>query len=347
MIRLAIVGTGGMANAHADSFKSIRGCRLTAVCDIVPERAKAFAEKHAVPAWYDDFGALLKAETVDAVSIVSNDVSHHPLALQAIAAGKHVLCEKPLALNYPDAREMARAAARRKVINMVNLSYRRSSALERAADLVRSGAIGRVMHFEASYLQSWLSSRVWGDWRTSSAWLWRLSTRHGSGGVLGDIGVHILDFATYPVGPLKSVNCRLKAFPKAPGNRIGKYRLDANDSAVMTVEAANGALGVIHTTRWATGHQNSLLLRIFGEQGALRIDLDKAWDQLEICRGPDVDKAVWRTVKCGTVPTLYQRFIRSIQTGKNDQPDFARGAEVQKLLDAGFKSDRTGRPVRV
>ena len=109
-----------------------------------------------------------------------------------------------------------------------------------------------VRHVEAHYLQGWLTSQYWGDWRSSPHWLWRLSTRHGSLGVLGDLGVHIVDFATFPVGRIKTINCTLKTLHKAAGDRIGEYVLDANDTAVITAEFANGAVGAITTTRWAT-----------------------------------------------------------------------------------------------
>jgi len=347
MIRIAIVGTGGMANSHARAFSAMRGCKLVAACDVIPERVAAFAERHGIPGIYTNVEQLLAEADVDAISNVTPDAFHAPISLKAIAAGKHVLCEKPLATNYADAAAMASAAKRKKIINMVNLSYRDSPAIHRAHDLVSRGMIGRVMHVEASYLQSWLASRHWGDWRTTRAWLWRLSTRHGSGGVLGDIGVHILDFASYAAGDIKSVNCRLKTFPKAKGNRVGEYVLDANDSAVITVELAGGAIGTIHATRWATGHSNSLLLHIYGDKGAIMLDRDNSARELMICRGPDVDKQVWKTIKCRATPTIYQRFIKSIRTGKNDQPDFARGAAIQKVLDACFESDNAGKTIRV
>ena len=124
---------------------------------------------------------------------------------------------------------------------------------------------------------------------------------------------------------------------------MGEYSLDANDSAVMTVEMEGGALGTIHTSRWATGHKNSLRLRLYCEKGALVVDLDKSWDTLDICRGSDVDKVEWKTLKCPKTPTIYQRFISSILSGQNDQPDFARGAQVQKMLDLCFASDKEGK----
>lgn len=348
MIKIAIVGTGGMAGGHAEWFQSkIKGCTVVACCDVVTDRAKAFAERFHIPAFYTDMDEMLAKEKLDAVTNVTPDRFHAPLTLKAVAKGLHVLCEKPLATCYADARKMAEAARKKGVINMVNLSYRNSSAIHRAAQLIQDGKLGRVIHFDASYLQSWLVSKAWGDWHTGDNWGWRLSTKHGSMGVLGDIGVHIVDFATYPAGEVRNVHCRLKTFDKAPGGKLGKYELDANDSAVITVELANGALGTIHTSRWATGHLNSLKLQIHGDKGALQIDLDESYEQIKLCLGKDVDPATWKTVKVPATPNNYQRFIKSIRTGKNDQPDFARGAEVQKILDACVTSAAKQQIVRL
>jgi predicted dehydrogenase len=345
MIRIAIIGTGGMANGHANNFKKIPGVKLVAACDVVDGKAADFAKRHGIPASavFTEVDKLLKNVEFDAVSVVTTDAGHAPISLKCVAAGKHVLCEKPLATNYADAKKMADAAKRKGVINMVNFSYRNSSAIHKAAQIVRSGALGRIMHVEAAYRQSWLASKAWGDWRDNTSWLWRLSSKHGSMGVLGDIGVHILDFASYAAGDISSINCLLKTFDKVKGNKFGEYVLDANDSAVMTVKLANGAIGTIHTSRWQTGYANCLELFIHGDKGAIHINLDKSFSELEICKGKDVHKRVWKTVKCGKTPNIYQRFIKSIKTGKNDQPDFARGAAIQKVIDACFKSDRRGR----
>src|SRR6218665_1268138 len=97
--------------------------------------------------------------------------------------------------------EMVEVAEAAGLVNMVNLTYRNVAELQKAREIVLSGEIGAVKHVEASYLQSWLVSKAWGDWRTESKWLWRLSKKHGSNGVLGDIGVHLLDFASYGSGP--------------------------------------------------------------------------------------------------------------------------------------------------
>ena len=158
----------------------------------------------------------------DAAVNVTPDRIHHPTTMMLVEAGKPVLCEKPLAENYFKAKEMADAAEQAGIINMVNLTYRNVAALQKARELVLAGACGEIRHVEASYLQSWLVSKFWGDWRTDPKWLWRLSRGHGSNGVLGDVGIHILDFASYGAGlDIDHVFCRLKTFDKAPGNRIG------------------------------------------------------------------------------------------------------------------------------
>jgi predicted dehydrogenase len=256
-----------------------------------------------------------------------------------------VLCEKPLALNFAEARRMVAASRSSGRIAMVNFSYRNWSAIHGAADAVRRGRIGRIRHVEASYLQSWLISRAWGDWRRLPEWLWRLSSRHGSQGVLGDIGVHIVDFVTYPAGPLRRVYCHLRTFPKAPSGRIGEFVLDANDSAVMTVEFENGAIGTIHTTRWSGGHTNRLHLKISGTLGALEIDSERSRTSYRICSGRDLHRAQWKEVSCPAVGTNDDRFVEAIKRRARPQPDFARGAQVQKVLDACFKSHALGRPV--
>ena len=346
-VRLAIIGTGSMARTHAAEFLRIRDCRVVAACDIDRTRAEAFAGKFGIPAVCGGVAELLARDDIDAVTIVTPDADHAATALRCLRAGKHVLCEKPLALSHREALRMVAAARRAGTVNMVNLSYRNWAALEGVARAVRGGEIGEVRHVEASYLQAWLPSRVWGDWRKTPALLWRLSRRHGSRGVLGDLGVHLVDFATHPAGPITRVHCRLRAFPKARGGRVGEYVLDANDSAVMSVEFAGGAVGVLHTTRWCAGHPNRLFLRIAGTRGCVELDSDRSTTAYRVCAGRDLDACAWRERRAPAVPSIYRRFITAIRAGRAGQPDFARGAEVQKVLDACMASDARGRPVRV
>lgn len=346
-VRLAIIGAGSMARTHAAEFRRIPGCRVVAACDIDRARAEAFAGAFSIPRAYGSVGELLGGAEVDAVSIVTPDADHAATAIRCLRAGKHVLCEKPLATSHADALKMVAAARRAGTVNMVNLSYRSWSALEGVAQAVRRGVVGEVRHVEASYLQAWLLCRIWGDWRTTPALLWRLSRRHGSRGVLGDLGVHLVDFASYPAGRITRVHCTLRCFPKARGNRVGEYHLDANDSAVISVEFAGGAIGVLHTTRWCAGHPNRLFLRISGSKGSVEVDSDRSTSSYRLCAGRDLDASRWREVRVAAVPSIYRRFIAAVRGAGASQPDFARGAEVQRVLDACMLSDARGRPVDV
>ncbi|MGF1677578.1 MAG: Gfo/Idh/MocA family protein [Candidatus Methylacidiphilales bacterium] len=344
-VRLAIIGTGGMGGNHARQFAKIKSCNVVAAMDIDSERVATFCKENQIPGAYTRLDEMLDRESIDAVTIVTPDPLHKPLSLQCLKAGKHVLCEKPLALNHTDAVEMAHMARKTGVVNMVNFSYRDWPALQGLARTVSEGKLGDIRHFEASYLQAWLASDCWGDWRTQPTWLWRLSTSHGSKGVLGDVGVHILDATTFAAGSIARIQCTLKTFPKAKGNRIGKYKLDANDSAVMTAELTNGALGVVHTTRWCGGHANRLFIKISGTRGTVCMDSDLSTTGFRICAGKDLSSNTWKEVSCKPHPNNYAKFIQSIRTGVHHDPDFQRGAEVQGYLDACFESDSQQRPV--
>ena len=348
-VRLLILGTGGMARNHAESFAAIPGVSLVAGIDTRPEQLAAFRERHGIAHGFASVDEALAWGEFDAVTNVTPDAAHFATTMPFLAAGKHVLCEKPLATNAADAEAMAAAAARAGVVNMVNLSYRNVPALQKAAQMVREGAIGTIRHFEASYLQSWLTQPAWGHWDRESQWLWRLSTAHGSKGVLGDVGIHILDFATFVAGmEATQVSCLLQTFDKAPGGRIGDYVLDANDSATMQLRLANGALGTVAATRFATGHLNDLRLRLYGQTGGLEVRFEKGISHLRACLGEDVTTGTWTDVECPPVPTIYQRFIAAIRGEGAAEPDFARGAALQRLLDrAEASAAQDGRLLQV
>lgn len=340
-MRILILGTGGMANTHAKNFAAIEGVTLAGGVDVDPARVEAFCSTHNIERGFGSLDAALAWGEFDAVANVTPDSVHYPTTMAALAAGKHVFCEKPLATDHARAMEMTEAAERLGVVNMVNLTYRNVAQLQHAREIVQSGEIGTVKHFEASYLQSWLVSKAWGDWRTESQWLWRLSRKHGSNGVLGDIGVHILDFAAYGAGSdFSRIFCRLETFDKAPGNKIGEYDLDANDSFAMTAQLENGALGVVHASRWATGHFNELRLRVYGEKGSLEVQHRHDYSKLYTCLGPDIETGVWTEVDVPPVLTNYQRFVEACRAGQNMEPSFRHATNIQKVLDTASVTDR-------
>ena len=343
MIRVLIVGTGGMANDHAEAYAKMGGVSLVAGVDTDPDRLADFCAKHDIPNGFASVEEAIAWGAFDAASNVTPDGVHRVTTLPLLAVGKHVLCEKPLATNAADADEMAQAAADAGVVNMVNLTYRNVPALIAAAKMVANGDIGEVRHFEAAYLQSWLTQAAWGDWKTESQWLWRLSTQHGSMGVLGDVGVHILDYATFVAGSdAASLSCRLTTFDKAEGNQIGEYPLDANDSMNMHMQLENGAVGVIHASRFASGHLNDLSLRIYGAKGGLDVRFEGWESRLRACTGDDLEATKWVDVPTPDVPTNYVRFIDAVRNAEQVFPDFRRGAALQAVLDLAVASDADG-----
>jgi predicted dehydrogenase len=346
--RLLMLGTGAMGRLHAERLSLMPGCRLVAAVDATPERARSFAEAFRIPVAFGSLAEAIAWREFDAAVNATPDAAHMPTTLELIAAGKPVLCEKPLALNFADAMVMTEAAEAAGLVNMVNFSYRNAAAIQMARRMVEAGEIGEVRHVQASYLQSWLTGRHWGDWRTEERWLWRLSSAHGSKGVLGDIGVHILDFVTYGTGlEVAALHARMKTFDKAEGGAIDVYRLDVNDSVAITAEFSNGALGVIHMSRYATGKANDLDLMIHGEKGALKVWATTFESSLEACLGPDIETQTWRPVDCPPAPRNEERFLIALLCGVNGDPDFRHAAGVQKLLDLAFVSDAEGRMLPV
>lgn len=343
MVRLLILGTGGMANNHAEMFKQIEGVSLVGGIDTRADQLREFCDRHAIEHRFGSIDAAIAWGQFDAVTNVTPDAAHYPTTLPFLAAGKHVLCEKPLATSEADAAAMVAAAAKAGVVNMVNLSYRNGAALQKAAAMVREGAIGTVRHFEASYLQSWLTQPAWGHWDRESQWLWRLSSKHGSKGVLGDVGIHILDYATFIAGQaVAEVSCRLATFHKAEGDRIGEYQLDANDSATMQLVLANGALGTVAATRFASGHLNDLRLRIYGDKGGLEVGFERNISRLRACLEPDLQSGDWHDIEAPVLASIYERFIAAIRGEGAAEPDFARGAALQRLLDLAEQSAAQG-----
>ena len=341
-----------MASQHAEHFSKIKGVVLASCLDVVPRRAEEFAQKYGVARAASRLEDLL--DEVDAVALVTPDRLHCEGALAVLGAGKHLLCEKPLTVTLAEAKMVAAAAKRaekRGQIGMVNFSYRRSAALQQAMLLAGSGQLGELRHAHGFYLQSWIATPIWGHW-SSEPWLWRMSTKSGSGGVLGDVGCHLLDLMTSVTGDVTHVRCTLANFPKIgeDGKRYTKWQgkpLDANDTAIIELRFEQGGLGVLHLSRWATGHANHLRLEVHGTEGALMFDLDRSYEALDTCLGKDAAAARWKTQQLAAAPTIYQRFVRAIQKGEKAQPDLLRGAQIQAYLDACERSARAASWERV
>jgi predicted dehydrogenase len=347
-VRLLLLGTGAMARRHAELFGEVPGCSIVAGVDIAEERLAAFCGEFAIAQSFTDLDEAIGWGEFDAVANVTPDAVHFATTMALVETGKPIFCEKPLAPSYPEALAMTQAVEARGIVNMVNLRYRGLPVMQMARALVEDGMIGDVRHIDAGYLQSWLVGTHWGDWRTEERWLWRLSGTHGSRGVLGDVGIHILDFASYVADQMPvSIHCRMKTFGKAAGDRIGSYALDANDSFVMSIEFDGGALGVVHASRWATGYANAQKVALFGTKGAIEIAFESEASSLRVCAGLDVHTQTWRSVESPPVPNTYASFIDAVRRNESLDPTFRRAAELQRVLDFAFESDRTGASVPV
>ena len=361
VIRYGIIGTGGMANAHAEQLAKIEGVAFAACLDVNQERSQAFADKHGFTHAVTEVDALL--EQCDAVSVVTPDAFHAEISLQVLASNDtHLLCEKPLTTTLEDARKVAgafqRAAADHGIIGMINFSYRNAAAFQRARELVAAGELGEIRHVTGRYFQTWLTSDIWQNW-TNEQWLWRIQTPKdggpASGGVLGDVGCHLMDFATGVAGDASSLRCRMRTFPKIhpeTGAGVTTYdgrQLDANDTVVIELDLNGGGLASLEASRWTTGHPNQVALGVYGTEGSVEIDLEESDLKLRTCLGKEArDKAQFSVEELQPTPNNWQRFITSIRTGENDQADIIRGAQIQAYLDACERSaENDGAPTEI
>lgn len=349
MVKIAIIGTGGMANGHATEFAKLDYCKIAACSDVVPGKAHEFAENHGIPAFYEDTEEMLANEELDAVTVVTPDQHHKEPVMISIAKGLHVMCEKPLADNLADAKEMAAAAEKAGVLTAVNFTRRNFDGCQEAAKIAQSGALGSIFHVQSTYLQSWLATSQWGEWHKSPAWLWRLSTKHGSAGALGDIGVHVFDLASFVAGDIVQICCDMETFDKGVDS-IGEYVFDANDGFVAAVRFACGALGVVQASRWCAGDVNKVTLKVSGDKGSLDYEESrKGAPDLIACLGEDIylPEPVWKPVDSPRTKSTYERFAESVRDKVQGQTGFADAVKVQAYLNACFRSCEEGGFVKV
>ncbi len=339
MIKVAIVGAGGMAKAHARDFSRFKDVQIVACCDVLEDKAKEFAEEYKLKAYYSNYKTMLKEQTLDAIVIASVDTTHAEISIAALNKKIAVLCEKPMATSLTDAKKMLAAAKKANVLNMVNFTKRDAPVVQWAKEYVEKGGIGRVIHVDAQYLQSWIATA---DWYSKDGWLrtwiWRLSTRHGSLGSLGDLGCHIIDMACYICGDITEMTCDTKTFKKnrTKNERLDEYIFDAHDSFVASVTFKSGAFGSIQSTRWSTGYRNREFLAVYGDKGSFEIDFTKGKNVIHLYNN---ELEVWETRACPKHPSNVERFVDALRKGKKtDECDFANGLKIQTYIDVGLKS---------
>lgn len=279
---MGMVGYAFMGAAHSQAWRTAPRVFdlplrpfMAAVCGRDPAAVAAVARQHGWAASETDWRALIKRDDVQLVDVCAPGHLHAEIAIAALEAGKHVLCEKPLANTLAEASAMASAAARaadRGVRAMVGFNYRRVPALALARQMVASGRVGVIRHVRATYLQDWLVD-------PSFPLTWRLRRETAGSGALGDLGAHIVDLAQWVAGELVTgVSAALATFtgtrPLADGSGdAGSVTVD--DAALFIARLSSGALASFEASRFATGRKNQLRLELNGERGSLVFDLER------------------------------------------------------------------------
>ncbi|MEV8549386.1 Gfo/Idh/MocA family oxidoreductase [Streptomyces glaucescens] len=366
-----MVGYAFMGAAHSQGWRTAgrvfdlpRRPVLAAICGRDADAVRAAAGRHGWAAAETDWRALIARDDVDLVDICTPGDSHAEIALAALAAGKHVLCEKPLANTVEEAEAMARAADaayERGRLAMVGFNYRRVPATALARSMVAEGRLGTLRHVRVSYLQDWLVDPAF-------PLTWRLRKELAGSGSLGDLGAHIVDLAQYVAGePLAGVSALTETFvrrrplPGGPTSGLAAVSADGtgtvtvDDAALFTGRFASGALASFEATRYATGRKNALRLELNGERGSLAFDLERLnelWyhDATEpgahagfrriLVTEPDHPYLdAWWPPGHGlgyehTFVHQARDLVHAVAEGRRPEPSFADGLQVQRVLAA-------------
>jgi predicted dehydrogenase len=263
-IRVGVVGTSDWAEMHhIPAVKRHSGAALTAICSRNRAHVETLAQKFGIPQTYTDYQAMLADANLDAIIVITPDDLHYPITMQALDAGLHVLCEKPLALTGGQAREMYEKAVAVNRKHMCLLSYRWLPHYRYARQLIDARYVGRCFHCHMRYVAGY---------GRDGAYKWRYDRERGTG-ALGDLGSHMIDLARWFVGDIANVNGRLATFVERPG-ADGAVPAPANDAALLNIEFANGAQGSMQISVVAhvgdRGQEQHIILH--GEEGTLEID---------------------------------------------------------------------------
>ena len=366
-LRVAMIGYGFMGAAHSQAWRTAPRVfdlpKKIEMSVIVGRSADAVAEAADKWGWREaatDWREVIARDDIDVVDIVTPGHSHDEIAIAALAAGKHVLCEKPLANSVADADRMADAAEASSAIAMLGFTYRRVPALTRARDLIAEGRVGTVQQVRAAYRQDWLVD-------PKAPLSWRLKKDQAGAGALGDIGGHAVDLVQFLTGQTlerisgvietiiseRPVETERVGIAGVGGDEMGEVTVD--DLALFTGRLSGGALASFEATRFATGRKNELTVEISGSEGAIAFNLEDmnvlhVYDRTV----PGVDQGFTRVIVTepdhpyleGWWPAGHmlgyehafshqvKDLVDAIDQGTVPAPTFAEGAQVQRVLAA-------------
>lgn len=278
-IGVGMLGYAFMGKAHANAFRKIPYMMypppaIPVMVAVAGRNAEAVAEaarRYGYARHYTRWQELIDDPDVQLFDNGGPNDTHAEPCIAAAAAGKHILCEKPLGRTAEESRAMLDAADKAGIRHMVAFNYRFVPAVRQIRQLIDSGALGRIYHWRAVYLQEWIMPHF------GTPKIWRLDKSVAGSGALGDLGAHIIDLAHYLVGDMKSISALTRTFiaerPLAAGSGTGV--VDVDDAFVAAVEFENGAIGTLESTRFAAGHKNANCFEINGEKGSIRFNLER------------------------------------------------------------------------
>jgi predicted dehydrogenase len=375
-IRIGMVGSGYVAKAHTLGYNNapilywpdIPAIEKTRVADVSRELAERGAQRYGWLEGVDDWRAITRGDDIDLVDVVTPNDTHAEIAIDAAEHGKHIYCEKPLALDAASARAMVDAVQKAGVINRVCFTYRTWPAVQLAKQLIDEGKIGRINHFRANFLQDYALD-------ATLPLVWRMQRSKAGAGKLGDGGSHLIDLARYLVGDVDRVFAHLKTLVSErsvavdQGEAVFRGRdaqatservaVDVEDSADVLLEFENGATGVIQTSWVTSGHKLDIGFEVGGDRGAIRLSWQRA-NELEYYSADDPEHAAgFRTIVIGPRHPGAGPFwsVAGQQLGMSDAfviaagellmdianerpstPDFVDGLRVCEIVDAALKS---------
>ena len=369
-IGIGLIGYEFMGRAHSHAWRSVEAAletplepRLAAICGRDPARLGAVARRYGWEATETEWRRVVERDDVQLIDICAPNAMHAEPAIAALGAGKHVLCEKPLAGSLIDAEAMteaAEAAAAEGVVAMVGFHHRRVPAIALARELISLGALGEIRQVRAAYLQEWPLDPEFPR-------LWRFVADRAGTGALGDMASHIIDLAHYLTGQtIRSVSALTETFIEErplPDDSGRRGPVSVDDAAAFLARFSEGAIGTFEVTRLAPGHKNSLTLELNGSRGSLRFDVERL-NELEICEVGDArgEHAFRRILVTepehpyiaswwppGHVLGWEHAFVhqagdllRAIADGGEVRPSFRDGLEVEAVLDAVVRSAGSG-----
>jgi len=312
-LRLGLIGCGNMGNYYAHQLAKSRGASLVVCCDPSPAKLARFREKWNIPGgtveWRDLFSGSGEGADLDGIINCTLDRLHGPIFAAAAEKGIPFFSEKPLAVDF-DILRRHEPETLLSLPFMINFSKRTIPAVEAVRRLVTEGGLGRLHRLELHYRQGWVINHDFGDWRTTSPWLWRLSAKDSYLGVLGDLGSHMIDLAVLLAGPVRSVTCQLNRIDKGLTSWQG-HTLDSPDEAFCLLEAESGASLLINLTRTFAGEKDGTEILAGGEKGSIRFRPDQEKDGFQLFRPGD---SGWQRVGCPEKPLRnHERFLHFLK----------------------------------